>query len=151
MSSAQVCPVVGTTNSTLPPSHPGIDLSKPGQICPVVGAKTEHHRSLHMHPSIPSNKPTTQSTGSADAQACPVLKSIINEEKSKQMDDAVCPVAGPVTTVLPPDHPSTQGKADEAVCPVTKAKVGHHYDKVVAHPSLNATSGICPVTGVKDT
>ncbi|KAI1827132.1 hypothetical protein F4861DRAFT_494163 [Xylaria intraflava] len=151
MSSTLVCPVVGTINSTLPPSHPNVDLSKPNQTCPVVGAKAEHHKNLHHHPSISGSQPTTQSTGSANAQACPALKNVVSEAKSKQMDDDVCPVAGPVTTVLPPDHPSTQGKADEAACPVTKAKIGHHKSKVVAHPSLNAVSGACPVTGVKKT
>ena len=52
MSQQGVCPVVGTTNSVLPPSHPDVDLSKPGQTCPVVGAKTDHHTSLHKHPSV---------------------------------------------------------------------------------------------------
>ncbi|KAI0190999.1 hypothetical protein EV127DRAFT_429571 [Xylaria flabelliformis] len=148
MASVQACPIVGTTNSTLPPSHPHIDLSKPGQTCPVVGAKTEHHSNLHEHPSAPSN-PTTYSTGSSDAQACPVLKNVVNEMKSKEMDDKICPVIGPATTVLPPDHPSTQGKTDDAECPVTKAKVGHHKDKVVAHPSMKDAHGVCPVTGAK--
>ncbi|RWA09325.1 hypothetical protein EKO27_g5781 [Xylaria grammica] len=149
MSTAQACPVVGTTNSTLPPSHPDVDLSRPGQTCPVVGAKTEHHGNLHKHPSVPNN-PITQSTGSSDAQACPALKTVVNEAKSKEMDDVVCPVAGPVTAVLPPDHPSImQGKADEAECPVTKAKIGHHKDKVIGHPNMNVASGVCPVTGVK--
>ncbi|KAI1119732.1 hypothetical protein F5Y10DRAFT_259714 [Nemania abortiva] len=147
MSATLACPVVGTTNSTLPPSHPNVDLSKPGQTCPVVGAKTEHHGNLHKHPSVHDN-PTTPSTGSSDAQACPVLKSVVNETKSQEMDDKVCPVVGPVTTVLPPDHPNTLGKGDEAECPVTKAKVGHHKDKVVGHPAVNAASGVCPVTGV---
>ncbi|KAI1309912.1 hypothetical protein F5Y03DRAFT_347819 [Xylaria venustula] len=147
MSSAQACPVVGTTNSTLPPSHPDVDLSRPGQTCPVVGAKTEHHGNLHKHPSVAKN-PTT-SAGSADAQACPALKIVVNETKSREMDDIVCPVAGPVTAVLPPDHPSTQGKADDAECPVTKAKIGHHKDKVAVHPNMSNISGVCPVTGVQ--
>ncbi|KAI1198316.1 hypothetical protein F5X97DRAFT_299403 [Nemania serpens] len=146
--STLVCPVVGTTNSTLPLSHPDVDLSKPGQTCPVVGAKTEHHGNLHKHPSVSSNNnPITHSTGSSDAQACPVLKNVVNEEKSQEMDDKVCPVVGPVTTVLPPDHPSTRGKADDAECPVTKAKVGHHKNKVVGHPAVTDTSAVCPVTG----
>ncbi|KAI0203491.1 hypothetical protein F4808DRAFT_457765 [Astrocystis sublimbata] len=149
MAAVQACPVVGTTNSTLPPSHPDVDMSKPGQTCPVVGAKSEHHGSLHKHPNASSN-PTTNSTGSSDAQACPALKSVINETKSKEMDDKICPVVGPVTSVLPPDHPSTQGKTDEAECPVTKAKVGHHKDKVAVHPSMNDAHGVCPVTGVKN-
>ncbi|KAI0135246.1 hypothetical protein F4814DRAFT_400329 [Daldinia grandis] len=153
MAAAEVCPVVGTTNHTLPPSHPDIDLSKPGQTCPVVGAKTEHHTKLHQHPSVPGNEisATTQSVGSADAQACPALRGVVNETKSKEMDDRVCPVVGPVTTVLPPDHPSTANKADGDVCPVTKAKVGHHKDKVVVHPQVEGSSGVCPVTGAKQT
>ncbi|KAI1342761.1 hypothetical protein F5Y15DRAFT_267896 [Xylariaceae sp. FL0016] len=152
MASAQVCPVVGTTNTTLPPSHPEVDLSKGGQTCPVVGAKTEHHQNLHKHPSMSGEQatsPTTPSVGSADAQACPALKGVVNEAKSKEMDDKVCPVVGPVTTVLPPDHPSTAGKADGAECPVTKAKVGHHKDKVVVHPKVEGADGVCPVTGAK--
>jgi hypothetical protein len=150
MATAQVCPVVGTTNSTLPPSHPDVDLNKPGQTCPIVGAKTDHHHNLHKHPvAVDSSEPHTQSVGSFNAQACPALKGIVKETKSKELDDQVCPVAGTVTNVLPPDHPSTQGKADGVECPVTKAKVGHHKEKVVEHPSVNAVHGVCPVTGVK--
>ncbi|OTB08723.1 hypothetical protein M426DRAFT_316742 [Hypoxylon sp. CI-4A] len=154
MASAEVCPVVGTTNHTLPPAHPDVDLSKPGQTCPVVGAKTEHHRQLHQHPAVPGSEvqsATTKTVGSADAQACPALKSVLNETKSKEMDDRICPVVGSVTTVLPPDHPSTANKSDGDVCPVTKAKVGHHKDKVVVHPHVEGASGVCPVTGAKQT
>ncbi|KAI6093919.1 hypothetical protein F4821DRAFT_7267 [Hypoxylon rubiginosum] len=153
MATAEVCPVVGTTNHTLPPSHPDIDLSKPGQTCPVVGAKTEHHTKLHQHPSVSSDdvsSATTKSIGSADAQACPALRGVVNEAKSKEMDDRVCPVVGPVTTVLPPHHPSTATHADGDVCPVTKAKVGHHKDKVVVHPAVEGSSGVCPVTGKQE-
>ncbi|KAI0176399.1 hypothetical protein GGR52DRAFT_540790 [Hypoxylon sp. FL1284] len=150
MASAEVCPVVGTTNHTLPPSHPDIDLSKPGQTCPVVGAKTEHHSKLHQHPSIAGDEAaTTKTVGSADAQACPALMGVLNEAKSKEMDDRVCPVVGPVTTVLPPNHPSTATHADGDVCPVTKAQVGHHKDKVIVHPAVEDSSGVCPVTGAK--
>ncbi|KAI0473542.1 hypothetical protein GGR56DRAFT_647904 [Xylariaceae sp. FL0804] len=149
MASAQVCPVVGTTNTTLPPSHPEVDLNKPGQTCPVVGAKTDHHHNLSQHPSVSADGPISPSTGSFDAQACPALKGVVNEAKSKEMDDQVCPVVGPVTTVLPPDHPTTEDKADGAECPVTKAKVGHHKDKVVVHPKVENSSGSCPVTGAK--
>ncbi|KAI1083126.1 hypothetical protein F5B20DRAFT_528685 [Whalleya microplaca] len=151
MASAQACPVVGTTNSTLPPSHPDVDLSKPGQTCPVVGAKTDHHHNLHKHPAVSGDWPvaTTKSVGSSDAQVCPALQSVVNQAKSKEMDDRVCPVVGPVTTVLPPDHPSTAGKNDGEVCPVTKAKVGHHKDKVILHPSMEGATGVCPVTGAK--
>ncbi|CAN8097670.1 unnamed protein product [Discula destructiva] len=149
---SQVCPVVGTTNSVLPPSHPDVDLTKPGQTCPIVGATTDHHQNLSKHPSVPV--PTyakNDGTSSADAQKCPALKSIVDEPKAKEMDDQVCPVVGPVTTILPPDHPSTNGKADDAICPITKAQIGHHKGKVTTHPDV-ATAGagaICPVVGTK--
>lgn len=142
------CPVVGTTNSTLPPSHPDVDLSKPGQTCPVVGATTDHHGNLHKHPRVPL--PADRSP--SDASACPVLTGrVVNEQKSRDMDDGICPVVGTATTVLPPDHPDTRDKDDGAVCPVTKATVGHHRDRLAGHPDVShAKEGaVCPVTGVK--
>ncbi|KUI53114.1 hypothetical protein VP1G_00354 [Cytospora mali] len=152
MSQPGVCPVVGTTNDVLPPSHPDVDLSKPGQTCPIVGAKTDHHTTLHKHPSvsIPAGS-QNDGTSSADAQRCPALKSVVDEPKSKQMDDQVCPVIGPATTILPPDHPSTDGQADDAVCPVTKAKIGHHKGKVAQHPDVKgaAAGAVCPVVGAR--
>ncbi|KAK4211337.1 hypothetical protein QBC37DRAFT_14162 [Rhypophila decipiens] len=146
MATMQQCPVVGTINTTLPPSHPDVDLSKPGQTCPVVGAKTDHHHNLHKHPNvtIPEGK------SPADASACPVISNkLVNEPKSKEMDDEVCPVVGTATTVLPPDHPSTADKSDDVECPVTKAKVGHHKGKLHGHPDLShAPAGaVCPVAG----
>ncbi|KAK4160900.1 hypothetical protein QBC43DRAFT_324819 [Cladorrhinum sp. PSN259] len=153
MASTMNCPVVGTTNSTLPPSHPDIDLNKPGQKCPVVGATTDHHHNLHKHPQVPHPNPTPDHNFD-DAAACPALKNrIVNEPKSKQMDDDVCPVVGTATTILPPDHPSTEGKADDAVCPVTKARVDHHKGKLHGHPDVShaAEGAVCPVAGVKAT
>jgi hypothetical protein len=144
----QNCPIVGTTNTTLPPSHPDVDLSQPGQTCPVVGATTDHHHNLHKHPRVPI--PASASPG--DASACPfVTTKLVNEQKSKDMDDQVCPVVGTATTVLPPDHPNTEGKADEEACPVTKAKVGHHKGKLVGHPDVShaGEGAVCPVAGVK--
>jgi len=140
------CPVVGTTNTTLPPSHPDIDLSQPGQTCPVVGAKTDHHHNLHKHPRVPIPADRDPS----DASACPALTGrLVNEDKAKAMDDDVCPVVGTATTVLPPDHPKTEGKEDGAVCPVTKATVGHHKGKLHGHPDVAGKDGVCPVAGVK--
>ncbi|KAK4096302.1 hypothetical protein N658DRAFT_501736 [Parathielavia hyrcaniae] len=149
MVSAQTnCPVVGTTNTTLPPSHPDIDLSQPGRTCPVVGATTDHHANLlHKHPDVPI--PGDRAAG--DASACPVLKNkVVTEDKSREMDDDVCPVVGTATTVLPPDHPATEGKEDEAVCPVTKAKVGHHKGRLHGHPDVSGRTddAVCPVAGV---
>lgn len=144
-SQPQVCPIVGTTNHTLPPSHPDVDLSKPGQTCPVVGATTDHHHSLTKHPSVPI--PSDKSP--ADASACPALKKVVQEPKSQEMDDQVCPVVGTATSVLPPNHPATEGREDDAECPVTKAKVGHHKGKLVMHPDVHDAKGVCPVAGVR--
>ncbi|KAI0021676.1 hypothetical protein F4780DRAFT_778459 [Xylariomycetidae sp. FL0641] len=147
MASPQVCPVVGTTNSVLPPSHPDVDLTKSGQTCPKVGATTDHHHNLTKHPAV---APSSSSPAAGDAQACPALRGVVAEPKSRQMDDRVCPVVGPVTTVLPPDHPSVDGAKDAAAeCPVTKAKVAHHQDKVTVHPAVDSAAGVCPVTGAK--
>lgn len=151
-SKSQVCPVVGTTNSVLPPDHPDVDLSQSGQTCPVVGASTDHHHNLHKHPQVPHPLAATTSGGTApDAQACPALRKAVGEPKSRQMDDEICPVVGTATTVLPPDHPSTEGKGDEAECPVTKARVGHHKGKVSGHPDVShAKEGaVCPVVGTR--
>lgn len=152
MSQQGVCPVVGTTNSVLPPSHPDVDLSKSGQTCPIVGAKTDHHHNLHQHPSVPvPGDAQNDATHSADAQRCPALRSIVDEPKSQEMDDKVCPVIGPATTILPPDHPSTDGQADDAECPITKARIGHHKGKVAQHPDVSgaAAGAVCPVVGAR--
>ena len=76
---------------------------------------------------------------------------MVAKPKAKAMDDEVCPVVGPATTVLPPDHPSVDNAAENDVCPVTKAKIGHHKGKVHGHPSLSAVEkgAVCPVAGVK--
>lgn len=149
MSQPGVCPVVGTTNSVLPPEHPDIDLTKPGQTCPVVGAKTDHHTNLSKHPSV--SLPDDTQHDHPDAQKCPALQSLVDEPKAKELDDQVCPVVGPVTTILPPDHPSTEGKADDAVCPVTKAQLGHHKGKVTQHPDVSSAGAgaVCPVVGAR--
>lgn len=149
---SQVCPVVGTTNSVLPPSHPDVDLNVPGQTCPVVGAKTDHHSNLSKHPSVPLPADAqNDATSSADAQRCPALKTAIEQPQAKELDDQVCPVIGPATTILPPDHPSTEGKGDDAECPVTKAKIGHHKGKVMQHPDVKgaAEGAVCPVVGAR--
>jgi hypothetical protein len=142
---AQVCPVVGTTNTVLPPSHPDFDMDAPGQVCPVTNASTDHHHNLTKHPRVPGV------TGKSDAEACPALKNVISEPQNEALDEAVCPIVGPVSTVLPPDHPSTAASKEGDVCPVTKATLGHHKGKVHEHPSVeNAAEGaVCPVVGRK--
>ena len=114
----------------------------------MVGATTTHHHNLHKHPAIPN------SLAGADSDAatqCPALQKVVDEPKSRAMDDEVCPVIGPATTVLPPDHPSTADAKESDVCPVTKATVGHHKGKIHHHPSLLAAEkgAVCPVRGVK--
>ena len=94
MASAQVCPVVGTTNNVLPPAHPDFDLNKPGQKCPITNATTDHHHNLQKHPPVPN-------ASKSDATQCPVLeKTVSTDPAAKKMDDGVCPVVGTATTVL---------------------------------------------------
>jgi hypothetical protein len=85
------------------------------------------------------------------ATECPALKSAVKEPKAQELDDALCPVVGTATTVLPPDHPDMLKASAGDVCPVTKATVGHHKDKVVTHPSVEGAEkgAVCPVTGAK--
>ena len=52
MASAQVCPVVGTTTTVLPPDHPSYDPNDTEARCPVTNAK--------VAPPLPS--PTNQTT-----------------------------------------------------------------------------------------
>ena len=144
MAAAAVCPVVGTTNTILPPAHPDVDLDKAGQVCPITNATTDHHHNLAKHPPVPGAM-------EGGAQACPALKDIVNEPQNKAIEENVCPIVGPATTVLPPDHPSTTNAKEGDVCPVTKATIGHHKDKVHQHPSVESApkDAVCPVAGVK--
>jgi len=109
--------------------------------CPKVGATTDHHHNLHSHPPVPTKDNT--------ATSCPALKNAVNEPKAKEMDAALCPVVGTATTVLPPDHPDMLKASAGDVCPITKASVNHHKDKVQTHPSVAGASdgAVCPVTG----
>jgi hypothetical protein len=135
----QVCPIVGTTNTILPPSHPDFDVNTPGLVCPVTKATTDHHRTLHKHPGISADT-------NLSADACPALKESINSPTNKALDEGICPVVGPVSTILPPNHPPTD---TGDVCPVTNATLKHHTGKVHRHPSVkDAPEGaVCPVVG----
>ncbi|ETN42687.1 uncharacterized protein HMPREF1541_01845 [Cyphellophora europaea CBS 101466] len=143
---AAVCPVVGTTNTVLPPTHPEVDLNKDGLVCPVTNATTDHHHNLLKHPSVPGAKDPK-----ASAEECPALQKMVSRDEDKERDEGVCPVVGTATSVLPPDHPSLNGKTDDKVCPVTKAKLGDHKDKIHQHPPVENASkdAVCPVAGVK--
>ena len=135
-----VCPVVGTTNTVLPPSHPDVDMHTPGLVCPVTKATTDHHHALHKHPGISADP------GLA-ADACPALTQSIHSPQNQKLDEAICPVVGPVSTILPPNHPPTHTGAER--CPVTNATLTHHLNKVHPHPKIeNAPPGaVCPVVG----
>jgi len=137
---AQVCPVVGTTNTVLPPAHPDFDATRPGLVCPVTKATTDHHHHLHKHPGIAVDNSTTTT-----AAACPALSRIVSQPEGQALDEGICPVVGAVSTVLPPGHP--QPRDDDAACPVTNATLGHHRGKVHPHPSLDAApkGAVCPV------
>lgn len=145
----KICPVVGTYADSLPLAHPPVDLSVPGQTCPVVGAKTQHHVGvLHAHPPVDGG---AASGDPANATACPVLSKMVGEASAKKLDEELCPVVGTATTVLPPGHPTPDPEVPDAVCPVTKASVGHHMGKVSVHPDVGAasTGATCPVVGLK--
>jgi len=146
MATASICPVVGTTNTTLPPTHPEIDTDKPGQVCPVTNASTDHHSHLLLNPH-----PSLESTPSnpTNASACPALKSTLQTPENKAIDEGICPVVGPVSTVLPPDHPPVKEGDEGKECPVTKAKVEHHKQKVATHPKIDNAQGVCPVVGAR--
>ena len=75
-----------------PPLPPEVDLEKPGQVCPVVGAKTDHHHALQKHPKVP-----IPSDAGADASACPALKGVETTPQGKELDEKVCPVVGYVS------------------------------------------------------
>ncbi|KXL45083.1 hypothetical protein M433DRAFT_134811 [Acidomyces richmondensis BFW] len=144
MASTQICPVVGTTTSVLPPHHPHYNTSDPEARCPVTNAKVGHHDIIHDHPSSPTI-PSDQNA-SMDAKSCPALK---NANKKDAITDATCPVIGPVNAHLPPNHPKLDEKEVGKVCPVTNATLEHHKDKVHAHVpvSSDAPAQKCPVAG----
>jgi len=138
---AEVCPVVGTTNTVLPPRHPEFDMNQPGQVCPVTKATTDHHHNLHKHPGI------FPSEDLSNAESCPALTKIVSSSEAKTLDEAICPVVGAVTNILPPNHPSTSDSKPGDVCPVTNATLGHHQGKVHPHPNLQTApkGAVCPV------
>ena len=79
----EVCPVVGTSNTMLPPSHPAVDLNKDGLVCPVTNATTTHHHNLHKHPGIKS------SDMKMDAESCPALQKVVSQPEQQAMDEAI--------------------------------------------------------------
>lgn len=108
-----------------------------------TNATTDHHQTLSKHPAVPN---------AGDALKCPALKEEIKSVDNQKLDEGICPVVGPVSTILPPDHPTIEaGEGKREVCPVTKAKVGHHKGAVNVHPSVEgaAEGAVCPVVGKK--
>jgi hypothetical protein len=135
----QVCPVVGTTTTSLPPNHPHYDVNDPEARCPITNAKVQHHGDsiIHDHSDVASAQ-------IQDASACPALK---NANKKGSITDATCPVVGPVSAYLPPTHPHLTEEESGKVCPVTNATLEHHKSKVHEHPSVpnDAPVAKCPV------
>merc|ERR1712072_1181981 len=125
---AQVCPVVGTTTTVLPPHHPAYNTSDPEARCPVTNAKVAHHDKeiIHNHPTDPSIPAEDQKA--MDASECPALKGANSKDA---VTDATCPVVGPVSAYLPPTHPTLED----------------HKQKVHTHPAVakDAPIGQCPV------
>ncbi|GAB7366018.1 hypothetical protein MBLNU230_g7342t1 [Neophaeotheca triangularis] len=149
---AQICPVVGTTTTALPPNHPAYDPSDKEARCPITNAKVAHHDNsiIHNHPSGPvdSSQETETSAHTLSAEACPALKNA-KQTGGKGVTDATCPVVGPVSSYLPPDHPDPRSAEAGKVCPVTNATLEHHEGKVSKHPSVEdgAPAAKCPVAG----
>lgn len=141
---AEVCPVVGTTNTILPPRHPEFDMNKPGLVCPVTNATTDHHHNLHRHPGV-----FNSSEDLSNAESCPALSKIVSRPEQQALDEAICPVVGTVSSVLPPHHPSTADAKEGDVCPKTNATLSHHKGKVHQHPNVDHLSkgAVCPVVG----
>jgi len=144
--SAQVCPVIGTTTTSLPPNHPTYDTSNLEARCPVTNAKVAHHNAniIHNHPDGPTIPHEIDS--SMDAKQCPALK---NANSSGSVTDATCPVVGPVSAYLPPTHPDVTKEEAGKVCPVTNATLEHHEGRVQQHPRVpnDASAQKCPVAG----
>jgi hypothetical protein len=59
-----LCPVVGPVNAHLPPSHPALDETASGAVCPVTNATLEHHKSKVLQHKIVAQ--------GASATQCPV-------------------------------------------------------------------------------
>ena len=58
------CPVVGPVNAHLPPTHPALEKTQSGAVCPVTNATLAHHKGkVENHKPVPSDAP---------AQKCPV-------------------------------------------------------------------------------
>ena len=101
---------------------------------------------MAKHPAVPGSAKEM-----SNAENCPALQKVVSNPEEQKMDDAICPIVGTATSVLPPDHPSLAGKSDDAVCPKVGAKLGDHKDKMIKHPQVSGASkdAVCPVAGVK--
>lgn len=134
-----VCPIVGTATTSLPPNHP---TTMTGDVCPVTNAKLSDHAGVVKgHPAISSQ---------ASAKDCPVLSATSTSQSQAGLFQPAtiptdqCPVTGSKVNALPPDHPPT---TNGETCPVTKATISHHQGVVSEHPPVpaSATAKDCPV------
>ncbi|WPH04240.1 Hypothetical protein R9X50_00712900 [Acrodontium crateriforme] len=63
-----ICPIVGSVTTVLPPSHPSVDAAEEGAVCPITKASLAHHKKkVHVHPSVASD---------ASQSECPVAGSV---------------------------------------------------------------------------
>ncbi|KAK3056012.1 hypothetical protein LTR09_003246 [Extremus antarcticus] len=129
--SAQVCPVIGSTATVLPPDHPQFNANDPEARCPITNAKVEHHNNI-IHPH-PSSSTIPDDSSKRDATRCPAMNASAQDDS---VADATCPVVGSVSAMLPPSHPKLTPDEAGQVCPVTNATLEHHKDKVHEHPSV---------------
>ena len=61
----EICPVIGTATSVLPPEHPSLSGKKDEDVCPVTNAKLGDHKGkIHQHPSVDN---------AAKGAVCPVV------------------------------------------------------------------------------
>ena len=61
----EICPVIGTATSVLPPDHPSLSGKNDSDVCPVTNAKLGDHKGkIHEHPSV---------DGAAKGAVCPVV------------------------------------------------------------------------------
>ena len=93
-------------------------------------SQVSHHNSIvHDHPSSPT---IPKDSSKMDAQKCPALQS-----GQADVVEATCPVVGPVSATLPPDHPKMNEKDAGKVCSQLCA---------CFRSGLNIDVQVCPVT-----
>ena len=91
--------------------HPTIhyvDLAKDGQTCSVVSTKSDHYYNLHKYSLVLIAK------GCPSANACLVLKNVVDKPKRKAINDETCLVVSLVTIVLLPGYSNTTAAKEKS-------------------------------------